>query len=162
MEIEEQEYFQLPLEEAFFLSYSVGVLIVLDPVTQLPIPNQELFTLFRKSSYFPPLTNPSLAPDDPFMLDYVVYHHFRSLGWIVRGGVNFVVDFMLYVRGPVFLHVELAIVRLRQNPPKPNGIPPLCGFWVGSDTSKPTQPRAGGCPFLDNPPSNLTQPSHMI
>ena len=111
-EIEEQEHFQLTLEEAFFLSYSLGVLTIFDPITKFPIPNKELFTLFRKSSYFPALGNPSLAPDDPFMLSYVVYHHFRSLGWVVRGGVKFAVDFMLYVRGPVFSHAEFAVVIL--------------------------------------------------
>jgi tRNA-splicing endonuclease subunit Sen2 len=112
LEVEEQEHFQLTLEEAFFLSYSLGVLTVLDPDTKAPIPNKDLFTLFRKSSYFTPLANPSLAPDDPFMLNYVVYHHFRSLGWVVRGGVKFAVDFMLYVRGPVFSHAEFAVVIL--------------------------------------------------
>jgi tRNA-splicing endonuclease subunit Sen2 len=111
-EIVEQEHFQLTLEEAFFLSYSLGALTILDPVTKSAIPNQELFTLFRKSSYLPPLTNPSLAPDDPFMLNYVVYHHFRSLGWVVRGGVKFAVDFMLYNRGPVFSHAEFGVVIL--------------------------------------------------
>lgn len=112
LEIEEQEHFQITLEEAFFLTYSLGVLTVLDPVTRSPISNKDLFTLFRKSSYFPPLTNPGLAPDDPFILNYVVYHHFRSLGWVVRGGVKFAVDFMLYNRGPVFSHAEFAVVIL--------------------------------------------------
>ena len=112
LEIEEQEHFQLTLEEAFFLSYSLDALTVIDPFTTLPIPNKELFTLFRKSSYFPPVTHASLAPDDPFMLNYVVYHHFRSLGWVVRGGVKFAVDFMLYNRGPVFSHAEFAVVIL--------------------------------------------------
>jgi tRNA-splicing endonuclease subunit Sen2 len=112
VEIEEQEHFQLTLEEAFFLSYSLGVLTVLDPVTKSPISNKDLFTIFRKSSYFLPVTNPSLAPDDPFMLNYVVYHHFRSLGWVIRGGVKFAVDFMLYNRGPVFSHAEFAVVIL--------------------------------------------------
>lgn len=110
--IEEQEHFQLTLEEAFFLCYSLDALTILDPITKSPISVEELFSLFRKSSHFPPLSNPSLAPDDPFMLNYVVYHHFRSLGWVVRGGVKFAVDFMLYVRGPVFTHAEFAIVIL--------------------------------------------------
>jgi tRNA-splicing endonuclease subunit Sen2 len=51
-------------------------------------------------------------PDDPFILKYVVYHHFRSLGWIVRSGVKFAVDYLLYNRGPVFSHAEFAIVIL--------------------------------------------------
>ena len=112
VEIEQQEHFQLSLEEAFFLSYSLGVLKVLDPLTRSPISNKNLFVLFRKSFHFSPLTNSSLAPDNPFMLNYVVYHHFRSLGWVVRGGVKFAVDFMLYNRGPVFSHAEFGVVIL--------------------------------------------------
>jgi tRNA-splicing endonuclease subunit Sen2 len=110
--IKDQEHTQLTLEEAFFLSYALGALEILDPETKAPIPNQELFTLFRKTSYFPPITNPSLSPDDPFMVNYVVYHHFRSLGWVPRSGVKFSVDLMLYVRGPVFTHAEFAVLIL--------------------------------------------------
>lgn len=108
--IQEQEHFQLMMEEAFFLSYSLGALSILDPVRNLPIPNQDLFSLFRKSSHFPPQSNPVLAPDDTFLINYVVYHHYRSLGWCVRGGAKFSCDFMLYNRGPVFSHAEFAIL----------------------------------------------------
>lgn len=110
--IQDKEYVQLTFEEAFFLSYALGALTVLDPVKKTPITNQDLFSLFRKSSYFPPLANPSLSPDDPFMINYVVFHHFRSLGWVVRSGIKFSVDYLLYVRGPVFTHAEFAILVL--------------------------------------------------
>jgi tRNA-splicing endonuclease subunit Sen2 len=110
--IRDQEHFQLTMEEAFFLSYSLGVLKVFDPATNSAMTNQELFSLFRKSSYFPPLSNPGVSPDDPFMISYVVYHHFRSLGWVVRGGTKFSVDYLLYNRGPVFSHAEFAVLIL--------------------------------------------------
>ncbi|KAA8573441.1 hypothetical protein EYC84_005026 [Monilinia fructicola] len=112
MVIEDQEHFQLTMEEAFFLSYGLGALTVLDPVTKSPISNQDLFSLFRKTSYFPPALNPSLSTDDPFLVNYVVYHHFRSLGWVVRGGTKFSVDYLLYNRGPVFSHAEFAVLIL--------------------------------------------------
>lgn len=112
MVIEDQEHFQLTMEEAFFLSYGLGALTILDPVTKSAISNQDLFALFRKSSYFPPLSNPSLSTDDPFLVNYVVYHHFRSLGWVVRGGTKFSVDYLLYNRGPVFSHAEFAVLIL--------------------------------------------------
>lgn len=108
--IQQQEHFQLMMEEAFFLSYGLGALLILDPVTNSPIPNQDLFSLFRKASHFPPLSNPVLAPDDTFLVNYVVYHHYRSLGWCVRGGAKFSCDFLLYHRGPVFSHAEFAIL----------------------------------------------------
>ncbi|QSZ31010.1 hypothetical protein DSL72_000571 [Monilinia vaccinii-corymbosi] len=112
MVIEDQEHFQLTMEEAFFLSYGLGALTVLDPDTKSPISNQDLFSLFRKTSYFPPISNPGLSTDDPFLVNYVVYHHFRSLGWVVRGGTKFSVDYLLYNRGPVFSHAEFAVLIL--------------------------------------------------
>ncbi len=53
---------------------------------------------------------PSIEPDNPFILRYVVYHHFRSLGWVVRPGIKFAVDYLLYLRGPAFTHAEFAIM----------------------------------------------------
>lgn len=110
--IKQQEHTQLTLEEAFFLSYGLGALQILDPNTAAPIPKQDLFKLFRQTSHFPPTPNPTLAPDDPFMMNYVVYHHYRSLGWVPRSGVKFSVDLMLYIRGPVFTHAEFGVLIL--------------------------------------------------
>jgi tRNA-splicing endonuclease subunit Sen2 len=47
-----------------------------------------------------------LQLDNPFLINYVVYHHYRSLGWVVKGGLKFCVDYLLYKRGPVFSHAE--------------------------------------------------------
>ncbi|KAH6665741.1 hypothetical protein B0J14DRAFT_492047 [Halenospora varia] len=110
--IKQEEHTQLTLEEAFFLSYSLGSLTILDSVTQAPISNKDLFTLFRQTSHFPPLSTPSTSPDDPFMLNYIVYHHYRSLGWVPRSGIKFSVDLMLYMRGPVFTHAEFGVIIL--------------------------------------------------
>ncbi|KAH8656606.1 hypothetical protein BGZ60DRAFT_384537 [Tricladium varicosporioides] len=110
--IKQEEHTQLTLEEAFFLSYSLGALTILDPATNLPISNKDLFTLFRQTSHFPPLSKPSISPDDPFMLNYIVYHHYRSLGWVPRSGIKFSVDLMLYMRGPVFTHAEFGVIIL--------------------------------------------------
>jgi len=110
--IEDMEHLQLSMEEAFFLSYGFGVLTILDPRTREALSTQGLFRLFRQLSYFPPSSAKSGRPDDPFMISYVVYHHFRSLGWIVRGGIKFGVDYLLYNRGPVFSHAEFAVMIL--------------------------------------------------
>jgi tRNA-splicing endonuclease subunit Sen2 len=108
--IQNLEHLQLTLEEAFFLCYGLGVLKILDPKKKEAIPTKDLFFTFRHSSYFPPPETPLLSPDDPFLISYVVYHHFRSLGWIVRGGTKFAVDYLLYNRGPVFSHAEFAVL----------------------------------------------------
>jgi tRNA-splicing endonuclease subunit Sen2 len=49
-------------------------------------------------------SKPALRPDDPFLVSYVAYHHFRSLGWVVKPGIKFAADWLLYRRGPVFSH----------------------------------------------------------
>ncbi|KFY22511.1 hypothetical protein V491_02786 [Pseudogymnoascus sp. VKM F-3775] len=112
VEIQSQEHIQLTMEEAFFLSYGLGVLSIQDAHSRVPIPPQDLMSLFRQTSYFPVPSAPENRPDDPFLISYVVYHHFRSLGWCVRGGTKFGVDYLLYNRGPVFSHAEFAVLIL--------------------------------------------------
>ncbi|KAL1970908.1 hypothetical protein VTN77DRAFT_2742 [Rasamsonia byssochlamydoides] len=108
-----QEHLQLSNEEAFFLVYGLGVLRVFDDTGKPIQPAASLLRLFCQHSYFPPRDpTTNVEPDDPFMLSYVVYHHFRSLGWVVRSGVKFGVDYLLYNRGPVFAHAEYAVVIL--------------------------------------------------
>ncbi|KAK4895748.1 tRNA splicing endonuclease subunit sen2 [Elasticomyces elasticus] len=172
--IENQEHLQLTLEEAFFLSFALGVLEIKLPTNQPQSTSSlDLLNLFATHSTFPPSSPrntraktpiPSLAinnhhlharavshaiaaaplvkdptesslrvpltakpltpqpqtplslkpqlpaPDSTFLLNYVVYHHFRSLGWVVRPGLKFGADYMLYNRGPVFSHAEFAVI----------------------------------------------------
>ncbi|MBE7181132.1 MAG: hypothetical protein INR71_07985, partial [Terriglobus roseus] len=112
VEIKDQEHLQLTLEEAFFLAYGLGALQVSIPgsapatrASAMP----DLLQLFRQCSYFPPAAAANLRPDDPFLTNYAAYHHFRSLGWVVRPGNKFAVDFLLYRGGPVFSHAEFAV-----------------------------------------------------
>lgn len=111
--IENQEHLQLTMEEAFFLSYALGVLDIrwggLD--ASVANDNQSLLKAFIAHGHFPQQeVSPTPQPDDQFLLKYVVYHHFRSLGWVVRPGVKFSVDYLLYFRGPVFSHAEFAVM----------------------------------------------------
>ncbi|KAI9757516.1 MAG: hypothetical protein M4579_003429 [Chaenotheca gracillima] len=110
LEILNQEHLQLTLEEAFFLVYGLGVLDVVDRKTGYILQTSSLFSLFRQSSHFSTPSPAPLSVDDPFILSYVVYHHFRSLGWVVRPGIKFAVDWLLYKRGPVFSHAEFAVL----------------------------------------------------
>jgi tRNA-splicing endonuclease subunit Sen2 len=108
-----KEHLQLTPEEAFFLSFGLGVLEITDPASGRVLSRQELFSLFRQYSYFPPRNGPDepdLEPDDGFLVHYAVYHHFRSLGWVPRGGIKFGVDWLLYTRGPVFDHAEFGLI----------------------------------------------------
>lgn len=54
----------------------------------------------------------SHSADDQFILNYVSYHHYRSLGWCVRSGIKFGTDYLLYKRGPPFHHAEYATIIL--------------------------------------------------
>lgn len=107
---ENQEHLQLSQEEAFFLVYGLGVLQIYCDDSDTILPASSLLPLFRRHSYFPPHSiSAPVEPDDPFMLSYAAYHHYRSLGWVVRSGVKFSVDYLLYNRGPAFSHAEFAI-----------------------------------------------------
>ncbi|KAF6732310.1 tRNA-splicing endonuclease subunit Sen2 [Oryzias melastigma] len=91
------EYLQLSLEEAFFLVYSLGCLSVY--LQQEPLSVIQLWRMFR-----------SLRPD--FISSYAAYHHFRSRGWVPKGGsgAKYGVDFMLYRKGPPFYHASYSVV----------------------------------------------------
>lgn len=105
-----EEHLQLSNEEAFFLVYALGTLQIYDGQTGSVLAPTSLLQLFCQHSSFPPRVSAKLQTDDAFMISYVVYHHFRSLGWVVRSGVKFGVDYLLYNRGPVFSHAEFAVV----------------------------------------------------
>jgi tRNA-splicing endonuclease subunit Sen2 len=144
-DIPDMEHLQLTPEEAFFLSYALGALDVVNLSTiesekQFgPYPAWYLFRLYcaHASTFNDTIDSertlkdlhtaysmskaatkvdlalpfvPSIAPDNPFLLKYVVFHHFRSLGWVVRPGIKFAVDYLLYIRGPAFTHAEFAIM----------------------------------------------------
>ncbi|KAK6437429.1 tRNA splicing endonuclease subunit sen2 [Oleoguttula sp. CCFEE 5521] len=117
-----EEHLQLTLEEAFFLSYGLGVLDIDVSSSLRPGKNEEcllasstifayLLHAFATHSTLPvqPLDRP-LSPANPFFLHYATYHHFRSLGWVVRPGTKFSCDYLLYNRGPVFSHAEFAVI----------------------------------------------------
>lgn len=111
--IKNQEHLQLTMEEAFFLSYGLGVLDIRwqDSGAASTYDMPQLLRAFIAHGHFPQRSiSSSFDPDDQFLLKYVVYHHFRSLGWVVRPGVKFSVDYLLYFRGPVFSHAEFAVM----------------------------------------------------
>ncbi|KAL9104584.1 MAG: hypothetical protein Q9163_000506 [Psora crenata] len=112
LEIHDEEHLQLVAEEAFFLAYGLGILQVYDQSTDLPMSTSDLLIVFRSYSQCPPLCQSLLTSYDPFLPSYAAYHHFRSLGWVVRPGIKFAVDWLLYLRGPAFSHAEFAVIVL--------------------------------------------------
>ncbi|GFU31089.1 tRNA-splicing endonuclease subunit Sen2, partial [Nephila pilipes] len=94
-ESDEKESLQLTFQEAFFLSYGLGCLIVKDQNTPLNI--GVLWSRFC-----------DLSPDFPVM--YTAYHHFRSKCWVVKSGLKFGADYVLYKDGPPFYHATYTVL----------------------------------------------------
>ncbi|KAG5439464.1 hypothetical protein PCANB_002038 [Pneumocystis canis] len=127
------EYLQLHLEEAFFLSYALGILKI-DIKNNIPIKtSMDLLLLFCFLS-IPNISIKSLIqqvqPDNPFLISYVAYHHYRSLGWVVRSGVKFSVNWLLYKQGPVFSHSEFAVILLPSYPDEIKGKKEPSWHWL--------------------------------
>lgn len=129
-----QEHLHISLEEAFFLSFSLGVLQICPSASTdnneqpEPLSTSSLLSLFRRHSYFPPHSlSIASVPDDPFMLSYAAYHHFRTMGWVVRSGIKFGVDYLLYNRGPAFTHAEFAVLVIPSYADE---------YWTGTDAQK--------------------------
>lgn len=106
------ETLQLQKVELFFLAFALDVVTVSAPKEQdvssiLPLTVPNVLSL---SESFRLCCGNAVTPRNKFILDYVVYHHFRSLGWCVRSGIKFGCDFLLYKRGPPFMHAEYSIL----------------------------------------------------
>ena len=113
--IASQEHMQLNLEEALFLTLGLGVLDIFSNAEKRVVSLKDILPLFASYATFPPQTvsiTAPLSPDNQLLISYVAYHHFRSLGWVVRPGIKFAVDLLLYNRGPVFAHAEFAVIVL--------------------------------------------------
>ncbi|KAH9852043.1 hypothetical protein C2E23DRAFT_731443 [Lenzites betulinus] len=109
--LENVEHLQLTLQEAWFLVWNLDCLTVLDPHSNEPLTLQQIWRAFQDVHCIPP-SLPIYANrfDNPFLVNYAAYHYYRALGWVVKGGIKFCVDYLLYKRGPVFHHAEFAIV----------------------------------------------------
>lgn len=107
------EHLQLMNEEAFFLTFGLGALDVTKEEASSsggPLTILEMWKLFCLSSIKEKQDDKAIKADNPFILSYVVYHHFRSLGWVVRSGIKFCTDWVLYgSKGPVGGHAEFAV-----------------------------------------------------
>ncbi|KAG0355235.1 tRNA splicing endonuclease subunit sen2 [Gamsiella multidivaricata] len=132
------EHLQLSLEEAFFLVFAVECLAISDasatPSTPPDTTTAKAMTIqgcwlrFSKAAALsikptPKLLSSQCSPhinlksnndtvisvDNPFVIRYVAYHYYRSLGWIVKDGLKYGADFLLYQKGMVFGHSQYAV-----------------------------------------------------
>lgn len=86
-------------EEVFFLADALGKLRVKDSEGIL-IPNSQLWRRFR-------------GADQGFPQLYAAYYFYRTRGWVVRRGLEFGVDFLLYKEHPELYHSALGVKLIR-------------------------------------------------
>lgn len=108
--LEDVEHLQLTLTEAFFLAWIFDCLTIQDAFTGEQMSLQEIWMSFQTPALLTTPTKPCPHFENSFLIHYVIYHHYRSLGWVVKGGMKFCVNYLLYKRGPVFTHAEFALV----------------------------------------------------
>uniref|UniRef100_A0A1B6EUH5 tRNA-splicing endonuclease subunit Sen2 n=1 Tax=Cuerna arida TaxID=1464854 RepID=A0A1B6EUH5_9HEMI len=90
------ETLNLTLEEAFFLSYALGCLQVIDLSGQT-MSLKQMWHIFCEIK-------------QDFIESYVAYHHFRAKGWVVKSGYKFGGHFLLYKQGPPFFHASYVVL----------------------------------------------------
>jgi len=94
------EYMQLQAVEVFFLQFAFN---------NININNLTLRQLFMQCCQLH-CSTPTIFANNRFIINYIVYHYFRSKGWCVRSGIKFGTDYLLYKRGPPFSHAEFCVL----------------------------------------------------
>ena len=89
----DKEILQLAPEEALFL-------------LQLNLLTIEYKNTPVSLNHFLHLISNTSRPDDPFLVHYIVYYHFRRQRIIVKPGLKFGVDYLLYDRPIPFTHAQ--------------------------------------------------------
>jgi len=103
---DEKEFLQLSVVEAFYLQ-DVGDCLSVKPGSLFSSPQEDTTTALSSEALWGILVE---RGGKEFVLEYCVYCHYRTMGWVVRGGLKFGVDFLLYSEGgPTRKHGELAV-----------------------------------------------------
>lgn len=94
----DKQWFQLGLEEAFYLCYSLKCLKINGSKTS-PLDDQELWHCMKSKK-------------KAFSNFYKGYSHLRSKNWVVRPGAQYGVDFVVYRHHPALVHSEYGVLVL--------------------------------------------------
>ena len=101
----DKECLQLSPEEALFL-LQINLLVITHENSPLTL------------SQFLHLVTSSSAVDDPFLIKYIVYYHFRRQRLIVKPGLKFGVDYLLYAQPIPISHAAHCVNILAVYPEK--------------------------------------------
>ncbi|GJQ73547.1 hypothetical protein Trydic_g13895 [Trypoxylus dichotomus] len=85
----------LSLVEAYYLAKDVGCLNVYEEDTLLN--KEKMWETFSEN-------------DICFIPNYVTYNHFRKKGWVVKPGIKFGGDYILYKAGPPYYHASYVVI----------------------------------------------------
>ncbi|PVU95497.1 hypothetical protein BB561_001802 [Smittium simulii] len=96
------EPLQLTPCETLYLSTAVGCLTILDKFNNEFSLEAVWKLLFQTESN-------SILWSNKLLVEYAVYHFYKSRGWIVKNGLKFSVDFVLYKSGPQSSHSEYSV-----------------------------------------------------
>lgn len=97
----------LTLHEAFFLTSALGCLQIHGPQNEI----LDITTCWTKFREYYAKSNDSLD----FALEYATYYYLRTLGWTIRSGENYGVNFLLYDAGVSTSHSKYAVLILEDN-----------------------------------------------
>jgi tRNA-splicing endonuclease subunit Sen2 len=92
-------WFQLTLEESFYLCYFLKCLKINGGADDSPINDEELWCYFKSKK-------------EAFPCFYKAYFHLRSKNWVVRSGAQYGVDFIVYRHHPARVHSEYGVLVL--------------------------------------------------
>ena len=102
--IEDIPSLQLSLEECFFLHHVMGTINVYFN-DRLITGRNELWQLFKQAQ--------DRMDEKIFVARYAAYFYFRSKGWVVKDGLKFGTDFILYKDGPKCNHSLFCVTIIR-------------------------------------------------
>ncbi|KAL2472539.1 tRNA-splicing endonuclease subunit Sen2-2 [Abeliophyllum distichum] len=103
----DKQWFQLSMEEAFYLSYMLKCIKVVGE-DNCPTNDDELWKYaISKRNNFPNL--------------FKAYSHLRMKNWVVRAGSQYGVDFVAYPHHPTLVHSEYAVLILSVEDDNSNG-----------------------------------------
>lgn len=103
----DHEILKLGFEEAFFLSYGLGVLNIYDPSSNCYLNLDQIWNTFCT------LYNQNDITAFPVL--YAAYHFFRSKGWVVKSGIKFGCNLLLYKEGPPYYHSLLSVTVIKHS-----------------------------------------------
>lgn len=95
----EKQWFQLSMEEAFYLCHSLKCLKINVGEDNCPKNDEELWEYMKSKK-------------EKFPLFYKAYSHLRNKNWVVRSGSQYGVDFVAYCHHPSLVHSQYAVLVL--------------------------------------------------